>query len=91
MAKPQGITASFVSAGELQKNFGTFHDLAMREAVTVLKHRRPTVVMVPADEYERLKKLDREVLRVEDLSEQDLAEIAAAEIPAAERYNSSDL
>jgi hypothetical protein len=40
------------------------------------------LVMVSAAEYDRLKRRDRRVVRVEDLTDEDLALIAQAEAPA---------
>ena len=87
------MTAKFetITAGEVQKNFGRFQDKAMVAPVTVTKYGRPTVVILAVAEYERLKKLDRQALAVEELSEQDIAAIKAARIPKARRYRSSTL
>ena len=85
-AKPQTI-----SAGEVQKNFGRFQDKALVAPVTVTKYGRPSVVILAAAEYERLKKLDRQTLAVEELSDRDIADIKAARIPKPRRYRTSDL
>ena len=47
----------------------------------VTRNGRERVVLLSADEFKRLKRRDREALRVEDLTEADLAAIAAAEVP----------
>lgn len=80
-----------VSAGEVQKNFGRYQDQALAEPVIVTKYGRPSVVILSAGEYERLKRLDRQVLAVTDLSDDDIAGIEAARIPDAHRYHSDDL
>lgn len=55
------------------------------------KYGRPTVVILSASEYERLKSLDRQALAVEELSEGDIAAIEGARIPRRRWYHSRDL
>ena len=52
---------------------------------------RPSVVILSAAEYERLKRLDRQALDVGELAEADLAAIRTARIPKRHRYRSDDL
>jgi PHD/YefM family antitoxin component YafN of YafNO toxin-antitoxin module len=47
-----------VTAAELQKQFGRFRDIAIREPVSVTHHGRDSLVMLSSDEYNRLKSLD---------------------------------
>ena len=47
-----------VTAAELQKQFGRFRDVALREPVSVTHHGRDSLVILSADEYVRLKALD---------------------------------
>jgi prevent-host-death family protein len=85
------VVADAVTAREVQKNFGRYQDRALVAPVTVTKYGRPSVVILSAAEYERLKRLDRQALAVTELSEADIAAIEAARIPAKRRYRSSDL
>jgi PHD/YefM family antitoxin component YafN of YafNO toxin-antitoxin module len=73
-----------VTAAELQKQFGRFRDLALREPVSVTHHGRESLVIVAADEYARLKALDtRQALHPWELPD-DLAEaLEQAEPPAS--------
>ena len=71
-----------VTSAEFQKNFGRYRETAIREAVTITNHGRDSLVLLSADEYRRLKKRDREVLHVAELSDQDVETIRTAEIPA---------
>jgi prevent-host-death family protein len=64
------------SAAVVAKNFGKFREAALSEPVTIQNHGRDTVVMVSAKEYHRLKKLDRKVLAIQELSERDLRAIS---------------
>ncbi len=60
------------SAAVVAKNFGKFREAALSEPLTIQNHGRDSVVMISAKEYHRLKKLDRKVLAIQELSERDL-------------------
>ncbi len=64
------------SAAMVAKNFGRYREAALSEPLTIQNHGRDTVVMVSAKEYHRLKKLDRRVLTIQELSERDLRAIS---------------
>lgn len=72
-----------VPAAEFQKNVGRYSDVALTQPVTVTRNGRDRTVLVSADEYHRLKRLDREVLGLDDFTETDLAAIRAAKPPVA--------
>jgi PHD/YefM family antitoxin component YafN of YafNO toxin-antitoxin module len=72
-----------VPSGELQKQFGRYSDEAMIRPVGVSRNGRVRFVMVPVDEYERLRRRERVAGRVEDLDDETLAAIRAVE-PAPE-------
>ena len=80
-----------VTAGDVQKNFGRYQDQALVEPVIVTKYGRPSVVILSAGEYERLRRLDRQALAVAELGEDDIAAIETARIPDEHRYRSDDL
>ena len=71
-----------VSSTEFQRKVGLYQDMAMTEPLTITRNGREKIVVLSAEEYHRLKRRDREVLRVEDLSAEDLRAIAAATPPA---------
>lgn len=79
MAKSMEI----VPSGELQKQFGHYSDEAMIRPVGVSRNGRLRFVMVPVDEYQRLRRRERVAGRAEDLDEETLEAIRAVE-PAAE-------
>ncbi|MBF0335816.1 MAG: type II toxin-antitoxin system Phd/YefM family antitoxin [Alphaproteobacteria bacterium] len=79
------------SSAEVQKNFGAFREIALQEAVIVQHYGSPSVVIVSAEEYNRLRSFDRQVLALDDLTDQDLDDIAKAEIPGAYRYTSDQV
>jgi len=72
-----------VSSTDFQKKIGLYQDLALSEPLTVTRNGRDKIVILSAEEYGRLKRRDREVLRVEDSSAEDLEAIAAAKPPVA--------
>jgi prevent-host-death family protein len=71
----------------VQKNFGAFHDRAMREPVRVTKYGRETVYIVSAETFHALKQGYREAIAAADLTDAEVAAIMAAEIPADQRYS----
>ena len=68
-----------VPSGELQKQFGRYSDEAMIRPVGVSRNGRVRFVMVPADEYERLRRRERVAGRVEDLDDETLQAIRDVE------------
>lgn len=80
-----------VSAAEIQKNFGQFREIALSECVVVTVHGKPSVAIISFAEYQRLKELDRRVLRLDDMTDAQLQEMVDAKIPETLRYNLSDL
>jgi PHD/YefM family antitoxin component YafN of YafNO toxin-antitoxin module len=62
-----------VTASEFQKAYGKYSSLAKRQAVMITNHGRDELVVLDAQEYERLQRLDERVaMPVEALSEGDL-------------------
>lgn len=71
-----------ISSTEFQKSFGRFREAALKEPVTITHHGRDSLVLVAADEYQRLKSRDRRALHVSELTDAEMKVIAEAEIPA---------
>ncbi len=65
-----------VTAAEFQRHFGRYQDEALTQPVSVTRNGRERVVMISVDEYRRLKRRSREVLRAGDLSDEEVAQIA---------------
>ncbi len=71
-----------VTASQFQKEYGRYSTLAKRQAVTITNHGRPELVLLDAEEYERLRRLDdRVAMSVDELTEADLDELERSEIP----------
>jgi PHD/YefM family antitoxin component YafN of YafNO toxin-antitoxin module len=69
-----------VSTAEFIKNYGTLADKALSEPVVITKNGRERLVMLSAEEYARLKRRDRRVVRLEDFSDEEMAIIANAKL-----------
>ena len=67
-----------VTTADFIKNYGTLADKALAEPVTITKNGRDRLVVLSADEYARLKRRDRRVVRLEDFTEKEMALIARA-------------
>jgi prevent-host-death family protein len=77
-----------VGSVEFQRNFGRYQDVALTEPVALTRNGRERLVVLSADEYHRLKRRDRQVLKLEDFTEQDLEAILAVEpSPAASAFD----
>jgi PHD/YefM family antitoxin component YafN of YafNO toxin-antitoxin module len=72
-----------VSTSEFIKNYSALADKAQSEPVVITENDRDRLVVLSAEEYARLKRRDRRVVRLEDFTDAEMALIARAE-PAAE-------
>lgn len=80
-----------VSSAEVQRNFGAYRERAdgsrgAPEPVTVLHYNKPSVVIIAAEEYARLKRRDKIVTATEDLPEALVSRIASSEMEARFAY-----
>ena len=73
---------SKVTSTQFIRTPGVYQDQAQREPVVIMKHNREHTVLLSAQEYHRLKRRDRQVFRVGELSDADVTAIAAVEAPA---------
>ncbi len=71
-----------VSTADLMRNFGPLADKALTEPLTITKNGRDRLVLLSADEYARLKRRDRDVIRPGELTAEERIAIAAAAVPA---------
>lgn len=77
MAKPL-LT---VPAKDVASRFGFYTDEAMLRPVGIQRHGVTRVVMLSLNEYERLKRRDRQAIRTEDLDEEWVEALKHVEIP----------
>ncbi len=74
-----------VTSTEVQRNFGVYREMAegsngAPEPVTVLHGDRPSVVILSAAEFARLKLRDKRAMATEDLPEWLVNQIATSEM-----------
>ena len=75
-----------VTASEMQKNFGRWHDEAIEEPVQITKHGRETAYLVSAETFNRLWSSYRRAVKAADLSETEIELIRAANIAPQNAY-----
>ena len=69
---------SVVTAKEFQRQPGRYQRLAQAQPVTITAHGEPSLVMMSVQEYQRLKRRDRQVLAVDQLTAEQADELLAA-------------
>jgi len=74
-----------VPAAEFQRNIGRYQDLALTQPVAVTRNGRERTVMISIEEYQRLKRRDRQVLALDGFTEADIAALEATRAPDAAR------
>jgi prevent-host-death family protein len=80
-----------ISSAEFQRNFGALSDRALREPLTITSDGRDRLVLLSVEEYNRLKRRDRRVVRLEDFTEEEMVLIAKAEVPPELAYLDEEL
>ena len=80
-----------ISTADFIKNYGTLADKALTEPVIITKNGRDRLVILSADEYARLKRRDRRVVRLEEFSDDEMALIAQAEVSAEYAHLDTEL
>ena len=57
-----------VTISELQRHIGDIQELALKEPVSITRNGREKYILLSTEEYHRLKRRDRQVLGIDDLS-----------------------
>ena len=70
-----------VTSSEFQQAFGALSDKARHEPVIITKHGRPSLVVMAAEEWERLKRRDRQVGLTTELPEEWVEAVRHAKVP----------
>jgi len=66
---------------EVQRHWGRVQDIALVEPITVTSKGRDRLVMLSAEEYQRLKRRDRQVMLAADFSDADVAHLENTRAP----------
>lgn len=82
---------SIVTSAEFQRNLGLYQDKALAEPVTITKNGRERLVLLSVEEYQRLKRRDRRVFRIEDVTDEQLAAIEGAQVSERHRHLDDEL
>ena len=80
-----------VSAAEFQRYFGRYQDEALTQPGVITRNGRERLVMISVDEYRRLRRSDRQVLRAGELSDADLAALEETRAPESSRAFDDEL
>lgn len=71
-----------VSSAEFLKKYGTLSDKALSEPVTITRNGRDRLVLLSAEEFERMSRYAPRARRIEDLTDEELAMIDQASVAA---------
>jgi prevent-host-death family protein len=80
-----------VTSAEFHKRMGHYQDVALTQPVAVTRNGRERTVLISADEYERLKRRDRQVMTLADFTEADLVALEAARAPEESKVFNTEL
>lgn len=69
-----------ISSAEFLKNYSVIEDKALDEPVTITRDGRDRLVLLSVEEYGRLKRRDRRVYAIEDMSPEQLAALEKADV-----------
>src|SRR5260370_37680534 len=77
------VMSTKVAASDVQKNFGIWHDKALKEPVQITKYGRETVYLVSAETFHELWASYRRAGSTADLPDRAMARISQSPAPAA--------
>ena len=80
-----------VTSVEFAKNYGALSDRALSEPVTITRNGRERLVLLSSEEYARLLRRDRRVVKLEDFSDEEMTLIAATAAPAGHEHLDEEL
>ena len=75
-----------VSSTEFGKELGRYQDLALSQPVIVTRNGRDRTVVISADEYQRLKRRDRQVFAAGELPQEMIDAVSRAEMDPRHRH-----
>ena len=80
-----------VTSSQFQQSFGALSDKARHEPVVITKHGRPSLVVMAAEEWERLMRRDRKVHLTSQLPQEWVEAILAAKVPDEYAYLDAEM
>ena len=80
-----------VSSAEFIRNYGLLSDKALAEAVTITRNGRDRLVLLAVEEYDRLMRRDRRVVRLDEFIDKDMALIEASKVSSEHAHLDAEL
>lgn len=80
-----------VSSADFLKNYGSLTDKALSEPVTITRNGRDRLVVLSVEEYERLRRRDRRVYAIEEMTAERFAALEKAAIPSEHAHLDQEL
>ncbi len=80
-----------VPTSEFQRNIEHYQDVAQREPLALVDGDAARCVVLSAEEYNRLKRRDRRVITVEEMTDEDFELIKNAKMPPGYEYLDAEL
>lgn len=80
-----------VTSAEFIKNYGSVSDAALSEPVTITRNGRDRLVLISCEEYGRLKRRDRRVVSIDDITPEDLKLIEASTMEPGHEHLDKEL
>lgn len=75
-----------VTSTEFSKEVGRYQDSALTQPVVVTRNGRDRTVMISSEEYQRLKRRDREVFATGELSEAIVDAVARTDMDPRHKH-----
>jgi PHD/YefM family antitoxin component YafN of YafNO toxin-antitoxin module len=80
-----------ISSAEFLEKYEALTDKPLSEPVTITRDGCDRLVLLSVEEYERLKRRDRRVYRIEEMTPEQLSALEKAEVPAKYAYLDEEL
>jgi PHD/YefM family antitoxin component YafN of YafNO toxin-antitoxin module len=75
-----------VTSTEFSKEVGRYQDSALTQPVVITRNGRDRTVMISSEEYQRLKRRDREVFATGELSETIVEAVARTDMDPRHKH-----
>jgi prevent-host-death family protein len=82
---------STVTSAEFQRNVGLYQDKALTEPVTITKNGRERLVLLSVEEYHRLKRHDRRVFTIDEVSDDQIAALEKSQMSPGHEHLDAEL
>ncbi len=80
-----------ITNADFLKNYEAVADKAQSEPIVITEDGRDRLVVMSADEYERLRRRDRRVVKLEDFTDDEMALIAQTAVSPEDQHLDDEL